>query len=80
MTPAEVKEARLALGFSSQQKLADALGLAGAWRKDTVRSWETGRVAISGPARLALRLMLKERGLLPASPRKGKPQSAPAQP
>jgi DNA-binding transcriptional regulator YiaG len=64
MTKEEVKSARLALGFTSQHQLAEALGLEGKYRKDTVRSWESGRVPISGPSRLALRMMLREKGLL----------------
>ncbi len=64
MSAAEVKEARLALGLKTQQQLADALGLEGKWSKDTVRSWESGRTPISGPSRLLLRRMLKEKGLL----------------
>lgn len=73
MTPAEVKAARLALGFKSQEALADALGLEGKYRKDTVRSWESGRVPISGPSRLALRMMLRDKGLLDTSPKRSKP-------
>jgi DNA-binding transcriptional regulator YiaG len=65
MAKEEVKAAREALGFKTQRQLADALGLTGKWSKDTVRSWESGRVEISGPSRLALRLMLREKGLLP---------------
>jgi DNA-binding transcriptional regulator YiaG len=83
MTAAEVKQARLALGFTSQQQLADALGLTGKYSKDTVRSWETGRTPISGPSRLALRMMLRERGLLErTTPKRGvkQLQTAPQQP
>lgn len=64
MSKDEVKEARLALGFTTQEQLADALGLEGKYRKDTVRSWESGRVPISGPSRKLLRMMLREKGLL----------------
>jgi DNA-binding transcriptional regulator YiaG len=57
MIPAEVKSARLALGYT-QQQLADALGITGEYAADTVRSWESGRRPISGPASVAIRLML----------------------
>jgi DNA-binding transcriptional regulator YiaG len=57
MAPAEVKSARLALGYT-QQQLADALGLTGEYAADTVRSWESGRRPISGPASVAIRMML----------------------
>lgn len=59
MSKAEVRDARLALGFQTQQALADALGLEGTYSKDTIRSWESGKNPISGPARVALRLMLE---------------------
>lgn len=65
MTPDEVKAARLELGMT-QAELASALELAGANGKDTVRSWESGKREISGPSRVALRLML-ERKPKPAS-------------
>lgn len=64
MSKDEVKAARLALGFETQEQLAAALGLEGKYRKDTVRSWESGRVPISGPSRLVLRMMLRDKGLL----------------
>lgn len=82
MSASEVKEARLRLGFTTQEQLADALGLTATYRKDTVRSWESGRVPISGPSRLALRMMLRDKGLLvePPPKRKGKPKSEPQQP
>ena len=63
MTPAEVKAARLALGMT-QAQLADALRLAGDGKR-TVRHWETenGKHGISGPASVALELMLAIREL-----------------
>jgi DNA-binding transcriptional regulator YiaG len=39
MTPAELKTARLSLGFRSRRALAEALGIT----KWAVDSWETGR-------------------------------------
>lgn len=61
MRPEEVKAARLELGLT-QAQLAAALGLNTTYGKDTVRSWESGRRPISGPAQVAITLMLKERG------------------
>ena len=55
MTPAEIKAARLALGLS-QSGLAEALRLANGDR--TVRNWESGRIAITGPASLALEALV----------------------
>lgn len=54
MTPAEIKSARATLGLS-QAGLARALGLAD---DRIIRRWEAGDVAITGPARLAIRYML----------------------
>jgi DNA-binding transcriptional regulator YiaG len=59
MSGEEVVAAREALGFETQEALADALGLEAKYRRDTVRSWESGRQRIPGPPRLAIRLMLK---------------------
>ena len=61
MRPEEVKAARLELGLT-QAQLAAALGLNATYGKDTVRSWESGRRPISGPAQVAISLMLKEQG------------------
>jgi DNA-binding transcriptional regulator YiaG len=54
----EVRAARLQLGMT-QKQLAEALGLPASGKR-TVRHWETdaGRFAITGPARVAIRLML----------------------
>lgn len=58
MQPAEVREARQKLGLTAQQ-LADVLELDGKLSEATVRSWEKGRRPITGPARVAIRMMLK---------------------
>lgn len=55
MSPLEIRAARIALGMN-QREFAEALKLAG---EATVRSWESGRRPISGPAEVAIRLMLK---------------------
>ena len=56
-TPDQIKAARQALGLT-QAGLAAALELANA-DSATVRSWENGRRAPSGPVRVAIRLMLE---------------------
>lgn len=62
MGPEEVRASREALGLT-QQELADALGLGGGVHaKDSVRNWERDKRPISGPARVAIRLMLKAAG------------------
>lgn len=55
MSPLEIKAARLALGMN-QREFAEALRVSG---EATVRSWESGRRPISGPATVAIELMLK---------------------
>jgi DNA-binding transcriptional regulator YiaG len=55
MRPLEIRAARLALGMN-QREFAEALRVSG---EATVRSWESGRRAISGPATVAIELMLK---------------------
>jgi DNA-binding transcriptional regulator YiaG len=57
MSNEELKLARTMLGLT-QTEMAEALGLMGPNRKDTVRAWEYGRNPISGPARVAIRHML----------------------
>lgn len=57
MTPAEVRQHRQALGLSANG-LAEALRL-GKGGGRTVRRWESGEVPISGPASLALELLVK---------------------
>ena len=63
MTPAEVRANRQRLGMT-QADLAAALELS-ADGKRTVRHWETegGKFQITGPARVALRLMVAIREL-----------------
>ena len=64
MTPADVKSIRLALGMT-QAQLAAALELASDGRR-TIRHWETegGKFRITGPARVALRMMAAQAGLV----------------
>lgn len=59
MNPDQVKAARKALGMT-QQQLADALELSGENAAATIRSWESGRRPISGPARVAIRLLVEQ--------------------
>jgi DNA-binding transcriptional regulator YiaG len=59
MTPDELREARRKLGFSCAA-LAKALRL-GAQGARTVRRWEAGDSQISGPAQVAIEMMLRER-------------------
>jgi len=61
--PAMIKAARRALGLTLSQ-LADELELEPPNGKDTVRKWETGARAITGPARAAIRLLLERAGLV----------------
>lgn len=56
MGPLQVKAARLALGMN-QREFAEALKVG----EPTVRSWESGRRPISGPAQVAIALMLEKR-------------------
>ena len=60
LTPADIKSARKRLGLSARA-LAEALQL-GTHGGRTVRRWESGETPISGPAQVAITLMLKERG------------------
>lgn len=57
MTPPEIKDARKRLGMSANG-LAEALRL-GKGGGRTVRRWEAGDTPISGPASLAIEMMLK---------------------
>lgn len=63
MTPAQVRAIRLALGMT-QTQLAAALELASDGAR-AVRRWETegSKSPITGPARVALRLMLTARSI-----------------
>ena len=56
MTPAELREARHALGLS-QRELADLLLMAQSGKR-SVRRWEAADVPTAGPATAAVRLML----------------------
>ena len=58
MQPAELKAARKRLGMT-QTQLADALRLRGKDRTRSVRSWEAGERAISGPVEVAVEALLK---------------------
>ena len=59
MKPAAVTAARKALGLS-QQGLAEALRL-GPNGERTIRRWEQGDVPITGPASLALEMMVQRK-------------------
>jgi DNA-binding transcriptional regulator YiaG len=56
MRPLEIKAARLALGMN-QREFAEALRVGS---EAVIRSWESGRRPISGPASVAIELMLKQ--------------------
>lgn len=59
LPPEELREIREVLGMS-QTQLAGELGVS----FNTYWRWEKGCRGVPGPARMALLLMLKERGLL----------------
>ena len=59
MEPDELKALRLEARLS-QQALADLMGL-GAGGGRTVRRWEAGEVAISGPVAIAVKSVLEQR-------------------
>lgn len=59
VTPAEVKSARQLLGLS-QAGLAERLRL-GANGERTIRRWEAGDVPVTGPASLAIELLVAAR-------------------
>lgn len=63
-TPHDIRNARAALGLSAAG-LANALRL-GANGGRTVRRWESGEIAFSGPVAVALEAMLA--GFNPARP------------
>lgn len=54
MQPLEIRAARLALGMN-QREFAEALRVGS---EGVIRSWESGRRPISGPATVAIELML----------------------
>lgn len=56
MTPHEMRNARFALGMT-QKEFAAALRVGS---EAVIRSWESGRRPISGPAAVAIELMLKQ--------------------
>lgn len=56
MTPAEIRAARKILGLS-QSGLAEALRL-GPNGERTIRRWEQGDIAVTGPASVAIELLL----------------------
>ena len=58
MTPDEMRELRTAMGLT-QRQLADALELDGPYARHSVRAWENSKRPISGPVRVALRLLAK---------------------
>jgi DNA (cytosine-5)-methyltransferase 1 len=58
LTPAEIKASRQRLGLT-QSGLAEVLRL-GPNGERTVRRWEQGDVPVTGPASLAIELLLKE--------------------
>lgn len=58
MTPDAIKAARQRLGLS-QAGLAEALRL-GPNGERTIRRWETGEVPVTGPASVAIELLLKD--------------------
>lgn len=60
-----------------QTRLAEQLEVDGS----TVRRWVSGAVAVPGPVKVALRLMLERQGLAPVrAPLPPKPDKAPARP
>lgn len=62
MDGAEIRRARHSLGLS-QAGLADALKMTSPNGARRVRAWELGEMPITGPAEVALRLMLEKEGL-----------------
>jgi DNA (cytosine-5)-methyltransferase 1 len=58
LKPAELRAARKSLGLS-QTGLAEALRL-GPNGERTIRRWEAGDVPITGPASLAIELLIKQ--------------------
>lgn len=59
MTSAEIKSARQALGLS-QTGLAEALRL-GPNGERTIRRWEQGDVTVTGPASVAIEMLVAEK-------------------
>lgn len=63
MTPADLTAAREALGLKASE-LGRALELTGRDPGRTVLLWEAGKTPIPGPARVAVRYMLAEAGVM----------------
>lgn len=61
VTPFEIKDLRKILRLT-QQQLGEALGLSGENIRRTVRRWEKAEIPITGPARLALALLVERSG------------------
>lgn len=59
MTPTDIKAARKRLGLS-QSGLAEALRL-GPNGERTIRRWEVGDIPVTGPASVAIELLLQGR-------------------
>jgi len=76
MTPDAIKAARHELGMT-QAGLAAALELHPDNGARTVRNWEQGKIAITGPARVAIRLMLALKRAFPGEPVYGKKRATP---
>lgn len=68
MPPAEMLAARHAFGLT-QREMALMLGLDGENSKDTVRAWESGKNRVSGPAAIAVRLLLERKAREAAEPK-----------
>ena len=56
MSPLEIRAARLALGMN-QREFAEALRVGS---EAVIRSWESGRRPISGPASVAIEFLLRQ--------------------
>jgi DNA-binding transcriptional regulator YiaG len=59
MTPADFHAARKSLGLT-QSQMAEALRL-GPNGSRTIRRWEKGEIPVTGPASVAVEMMMKER-------------------
>lgn len=67
MTGEEVRQARTTMGMT-QRQLAEALHLDATNSKDTVRGWEAGRRAVSGPISVAIGMLLEQHRRNPPPP------------
>jgi transcriptional regulator with XRE-family HTH domain len=59
MTPADLRTARKALGYT-QHELAEALRM-GAHGWQTISAWENGKRGIPGPVQIALQCLLEHK-------------------